>query len=222
MDVVTKSVGVRRIVILSIAAMCESGCMFTFQGNGPRSRQAVEHELPSATLEQLEQWKQEALEPWLFFGKRSTRGFGQLANYTGHYNTSFPWHLFVGPNRTTRYLEPPENDKKTKRAIVQRDKGWGVLFPLWSTYKSYTYDCETGQCLEVSQGGLITVFIGFFEDTRPHKTSHFSDKRVAIDELKYNERKLVFLALGALGGGRTNGRAYVSILWIPVPLWSTE
>jgi hypothetical protein len=42
------------------------------------------------------------------------------------------------------------------------------------------------------------------------------------NEQKYNVKTGWHLAMGALAGGRVNKRIYFQILWIPIPLWSSE
>ena len=50
----------------------------------------------------------------------------------------------------------------------------------------------------------------------------YLDTSRTLKEIKYDRMTASGLAFGALAFGTKNGRTYLQILWVPVPLWSLK
>ena len=188
-----------RLSIPVFTVISLSGCTFyLLDGNGPREG------APS----KLEPWVIEAVK-----AKRSGRAVhGQLDRYRLLSST----HPDIGqqPLRFSSVgtvMWRGEPTMQLSGDIIEYSAGeWGYLGG-WSHSRA-TYDSETGE--GIRQNHFSSIFVPFLISV------HHSYEPIETDSNLYEEKSAFVIAFGALAFGQKNGRAYIQLAWIPIPLWS--
>jgi len=226
---VSKYGKIRKVILMLLVVLMVEGCTFYFlKGNGPKLRAMYTKYLPDESIEQVDRWKEESFKPYLFFGSLSPKGYGPLSDYIIHYYPTPFFPILAGPDRKVMFCEPNEANKEVKRPLVKHDNGWGFLFPLFYTAKSFSYDCNTGECLSAERVTCVTAVMFFHSFTKPtggviwFLPSDAFDNSKEVRDLQYDRMTSWSLGWGALATGTKTGRAYLQIVWIPIPLWSID
>jgi hypothetical protein len=201
-----------------------SGCTFyLLDGNGPQRLSACRHRLPSAGAEQLADWKETAHEPYLCFGKMSVNAGGDFSGYEMHYKPTPFWPALAGPFRVRKHWEPTSGSEAGNRTLIGREDAWGFFAPLFVTGKGSIYDEGTRLCVAEEKITFVTLLMIFHSRTSPAEgLAELTDAGARLEEVMYDRVSSWSLGWGLLAAGSKNRRAYLQILWIPIPLWSLE
>ena len=236
----------RRVAVVAVmfgVLVVGSGCtFFCAKGYGPRSREHYAALLPSAPVEQVQQWEKEALtardvnvdDPgYKRLSKINRMRFDDSVNgYTNYGRWGPLWAVLAGPRRVSHFEDPIGYDREKRRALVTRGEGWHVLAPfLLSRGQTRQYDAKTGQCVGSERwfSGAGSG-IGWCECVAPvdaplgvlMASRESRDVATDINSLEYNHGSAFWLVSGAFACGTKNGRAYLQLAWIPIPLWSVD
>jgi len=231
----------RRIALqlLALAPLALSaGCSFYgLKGNGPAPREKCTALLKDEP-KLVEEWKQQAFKPSMMFlgsGTVHVRKpfWGPLKGYTEHRWLTPNWAILAGPHEQCSFLEPPEAEKQSKRSVVHRYAGWGILFPLFARFSEASYDYPSGDTLWLTRDTIVTAFLYRHNVTvQPAGVSWAGvkkglsleclDRSKPLKDMKYDRMSSTCIALGLVAWGTKNGRAYVQFAWIPIPLGNVK
>ncbi len=214
----------RSMAFVAFALLFLNGCTFyCLDGNGPRSKKEFQNVLRNISPAVIEKLKYDAQNGGTF-GNLTFTGRGEVKGYTVHGPWNLWWPALIGPYDTAMYYEPLSEWRDDKRELVADSETFGMLLGQITLGGETHYDVETGQALAVEKFFFFTPLIIYHSSTTPRDgvVLPLHPKEAIPEDLKYNQQSALCIGSGVLAAGVKNGRAYMQIAWIPIPLWRTS
>lgn len=214
------------VLCCATASLLTHGCTFAMlDGKGSQDRTSVAVFLPSASTNQIAQWKEEISSPPPPLGRYTEKHIssGPSAGCTSRTMNTPCYAALVGPYHA-RSLSTPDDPNSGKRTTLTTMDTWGTMFPFLaaiSNTRMSCYDEQTAECITSGHFFTLTVLLTYGKIAAPaDKQDAKMLNEIKPCDIKYDRLTGCCIGCGALAFGQKNNRAYLQIAWIPIPLWS--
>lgn len=217
------------LLAFTILAMTISGCTYALRdGVALYSRAQIEDKFKTMERADLEAAVAEATEA-------DPEGVVRANTRTHLVRNDYGW-LWVEDRieyRKGLTVEVPATDDTAARTIKYRDnvlisRGTGLPSLIYGHANYQLFDLESGQpYARMRSRSAILSLIYWGEVVKPTARSiPLPDKMGPLSwepsEYNYSVTRGTSLIWGLLAAGKKDGRAFAQVLWIPIPLWSTD